>query len=109
MQGFRVFVIAIWVVLLAVSWRAVAELGLAGGNVFLTDFSHPWRAQFNADLSLHLLLIAVWVVWREPSKLAGIACAVLCALGGVFTFAYLFVSILRSGGDARVVLLGRHA
>ena len=33
MQGFRVFVIAIWVLLLAVSWRAVAELGLAGGNV----------------------------------------------------------------------------
>ena len=109
MQGLRGFLIAIWVVLLAVSWRAVAELGLAGGDVFLSDFSHPWRAQFNTDLLLHLLLIAVWVVWREPSKLVGAACAVLCAFGGIFTFAYLFVAILRSGGDARVLLLGRHA
>jgi len=109
MQGFRIFVIAIWVLLLAVSWRAVAQLGLAGGDVFVADFSHPWRAQFSTDLLLHLLLFAVWVVWREPSKLVGIPCAVLCAFGGVFTFAYLFASILRSGGDARVLLLGRHA
>lgn len=64
---------------------------------------------FRVFVIVHLLLIAVWVVWREPSKLAGIACAVLCAFGGVFTFPYLFVSILRSGGDARVLLLGRHA
>lgn len=109
MQGFRLFVFAIWVVLLAVTWRAVAEMGMGGGNVFFADFSQPWRAQFNTDLSLHLLLFAVWVFWRERSKLIGLACAVLCAFGGIFTFPYLFASLLRSRGDVRVLLLGSHA
>ena len=109
MQGLRLFVLAIWLVLLAVTWRAAAELGLGGGNVFFSDFSHPWRAQFNTDLSLHLLLFAVWVFWREHSKLLGLVCAVLCALGGIFTFLYLVVASYRSRGDARVLLLGAHA
>jgi hypothetical protein len=109
MQGLRLFVLAIWLVLLAATWRAAAELGLGGGNVFFSDFSHPWRAQFNTDLSLHLLLFAVWVFWREHSKLLGLVCAVLCALGGIFTFLYLVVAAYRSRGDARVLLLGAHA
>jgi hypothetical protein len=109
MRGFQLFVLAIWVVLLAVTWRAAAELGLGGGNVFFADFSHPWRAQFNADLSLHLLLFAVWVGWRERSKLLGCICAVLCAFGGIFTFLYLLLAVLRARGDARALLLGAHA
>jgi hypothetical protein len=109
MQGLRLFVLAVWVVLLVVTWRAAAELGLAGGNVFVSDFSHPWRAQFNTDLSLHLLLFAVWVFWREHSKLLGLVCALLCALGGIFTFPYFLFAVYRARGDARVLLLGTHA
>jgi len=109
MQSFRIFLLVMWLVLLAVTWRAVAELGMGGGMVFLSDFSQPWRAQFNTDFSLHILLFAVWVFWREHSKLVGAACAVLCALGGVFTFPYLFASVLRSQGDVRSLLLGSHA
>ena len=109
MRGFRVFVALCWIVLLAVTWRAVAELGMGAGTVFFSDFSQPWRAQFNTDFSLHLLLFAVWVFWREHSKLVGIACAVFCAFGGIFTFAYLLVSLARSRGDVRDLLLGTHA
>jgi len=109
MRGFRLFVLAIWVALLAVTWRAVSELGLGGGNVFFADFSQPWRAQFNTDLSLHILLFAVWVFWREHSKLLGLVCAVFCALGGIFTFLYILVAVSRARGDARVLLLGAHA
>ena len=109
MRGLQVFVLAIWVVLLAVTWRAATELGLDGGNVFFSDFSHPWRAQFNTDLALHLLLFAVWAFWRERSRLLGLACAVLCSLGGIFTFLYLLVAVYRARGDTRVLLLGAHA
>lgn len=108
MQGFRVFVVIGWTVLLAVTLRAVAAMGMGAGTVFFTDFSQPWRAQFNTDLSLHLLLFAVWVFWREHSKLVGIACAVLCAFGGIFTLLYLFVSLQRSKGDVRALVLGSH-
>jgi hypothetical protein len=109
MRGYRLFVLAIWVVLFAITWRAVAESGLGGGNVFFSDLSHPWRAQFNVDFSLHLLLFAVWVFWREHSKSLGLLCAVLCAMGGLFTFLYLVVAVSRARGDARVMLLGAHA
>lgn len=109
MQGFRVFVLALWGILLVVTWRAAAELGFGAGNLFFSDFSHPWRAQFNADLSLHLLLFAVWVFWRERSKVVGGACALLCVLGGVFTFPYLLVAVYRARGDVRALLLGAHA
>lgn len=109
MRGLRLFVLALWIAIVAVTWRAAAELGLGGGNVFFADFAHPWRAQFDADLSLHLLVVAVWVFWRERSKLVGVACAALCALGGLFTFLYLLVAVARARGDARALLLGAHA
>ena len=109
MRVFRIFVMAMWVALLGVTWHAVAELGLGGGNVFVSDLSHPWRAQFNIDFLLHLLLLAVWVFWREHSKLVGLVCAVLCVFGGMFTFPYLLVAVSRSRGDARALLLGAHA
>ena len=109
MRALQMLFVAIWVALVGVTWRAIAELGLGGGNVFLSDLSHPWRAQFNIDFLLHLLLFAVWVVWRENSKLLGIVCAVLCVFGGMFTFPYLLVAALRSRGDFRALLLGAHA
>jgi hypothetical protein len=109
MRAFQVFLVAIWVALLVVTWHAIADLGIGGGNVFVSDLSHPWRAQFNIDFLLHLLLFAVWVFWREASKLVGLVCAVLCVLGGMFTFLYLLVAVFRSRGDFRAFLLGAHA
>jgi len=109
MRAFQVFLVAIWVALLVVTWRAIADLGLGGGNVFVSDLSHPWRAQFNVDFLLHLLLFAFWVFWREASKLVGLVCAVLCVLGGMFTFPYLLLLAIRSRGDFRAFLLGTHA
>ena len=109
MRAFQVFLVVIWVALLVVTWRAIPALGLGGGNVFVLDLSHPWRAQFNVDFLLHLLLFAVWVFWREASKLVGLVCAVLCVFGGMFTFPYLLVLALRSRGDFRAFLLGTHA
>jgi hypothetical protein len=109
MRGFRIFVLAIWLALIAVTWRAVADLGAGAGTVFFSDFSHPWRAQFNTDLSLHLLLFGIWVFWREGSKLLGVVGAVLCVFGGLFTFLYLLVAAFRARGDARALLLGAHS
>ena len=66
MRRLQLLVPAAWVVLFAVTWRAAAELGFGGGNAFFTDFSHPSRAQFNTDLSLQLVLFAVWVSRGDP-------------------------------------------
>jgi hypothetical protein len=100
-----------WVVLFFFSVRAVSTMGLgAAGAVFVGDFAHPWRAQFNTDFSLYLLMAAAWMVYRARSPWVGLIWAVLAInLGGLFTLAYLLVASVQAKGDTRLVLLGRHA
>lgn len=108
---FRLLLCAGWAVLLLVSIRAVTAMGLgAESGVFIGDFAHPWRAQFNTDFSLHLLLAAAWMVYRARSWALGLVWAVLAInLGALFTLAYLLVVSIQARGDMRAVLLGRHA
>ena len=78
--------------------------------MFIGDFAHPWRAQFNADFALHLLLVAAWWVYRARSWILGLVWAVLAInVGAVFTLAYLLVVSIQVKGDMRRLLLGRHA
>lgn len=52
---FSVVSVVAWAVLFYLSAQAVAAMGVnAAGPVFLDQFSHPWRAQFGADFSIHL-------------------------------------------------------
>lgn len=98
-----------WLLLMAVTAWAVSSLGLDGGKVFFHDFAHAWRAQFYTDFLLHVFPITAWVVWREPSRAVGLLCGIGTLFGGVFTLLYLLVATYRAGGDARRLLLGRHA
>jgi hypothetical protein len=112
--GLTIFRLALclgWIILFVISWEAVSRMGFgAAGGVFIGDFAHPWRAQFNADFALHLLLVAAWMIYRSKSWVVGVICAVLAInLGGVFTFAYLLVVSIQTRGDMRKLLLGHHA
>jgi len=108
---FRMLLAIGWLIIFVVTVKAVAQMGAAPAlTVFLEDFSHPWRAQFYSDLTIHLLLVAAWILYRSSSLPVGIVCALLAANGGgLFTLAYLLVVITKSNGDMRKVLLGRHA
>lgn len=108
---FRLALCVGWAILFVISFQAVSRMGFgAAGDVFIGDFAHPWRAQFNGDLALHLLLVAAWMVYRSRSWIFGVICGLLAInLGGVFTLAYLLVVSLQARGDMRQVLLGRHA
>ena len=90
---FRTTLLAGWLAMTFVSVRAITGLGAdTAGDVFFADFAHPWRAQFNTDLILHLGLVGGWIAWREKRLVTGIPFAILSVmLGGVFTFAYIFV------------------
>lgn len=105
LQGYLVIA---WVLLAILTGLAIADSGLEGGRVFLTDFASPWRAQFNTDFTLYALPIAAWVLWREQSKLVGLLCALGTLAGGVFTLLYVLVATFRSRGDVRRLLLGHH-
>ena len=79
-------------------------------DIFMRDFSHPWRAQFNTDFSLHLLLMALWILYREKSLFRGIPFATLSiVVGGAFSLAYILVATFAAKGDFRRLLLGGRA
>jgi hypothetical protein len=79
----------------------------AAGDVFLGDFGHPWRAQFGADFTIHLLGVATWMIWRSRSLVAGIVCAILAInCGALFTIPYLLWAVWTAGGDVAAALTG---
>ncbi len=111
MRVFRAGLLVAWVVTMWVSVRAILAMGAgAAGDVFLGDFAHPWRAQFNTDFSIHLLLMAGWIAYRERmlirAVLFGLAAIVF---GGAFSFAYIFIATLTAQGDVRRLLLGNQS
>ena len=89
----------------AISIYAVILQGFNWPAVFFGDLLQlDWRAQFNADLLMHLLLLAVWAWWR------GVVIGFLCvSWGGMFTFPYLLVLIVRNRGDAKGFFYGAQA
>jgi hypothetical protein len=108
MKAFKFLIVILWILIVGITWRALHELGSEGGMVFLSDFQHPWRAQFNTDFTIHLLLFATWVFWREQSKALGLVSALLCSLGGMFTLPYLWFAVYRARGNVKALLLGVH-
>jgi hypothetical protein len=111
LTSFRLLICLGWAILLVVSVHAIQAMGLgAVGAVFVGDFAHPWRAQFNTDFTIHLLLVAAWMIYRSRSWMVGLICAILAInLGGVFTLAYLLVATFQAKGDFTKVLLGARA
>jgi hypothetical protein len=111
MQIFRAAVLIAWLVVMWVSIHAVATLGFnQGGATFFGDFSHPWRAQFNADFSAHLLLMAAWIVYRQKNLLLGLLFGLAAVMfGGAFSLAYIFVATFTAKGSFKGLLLGYRA
>ncbi len=110
MNLFRIALGIGWAALVIITVRALQQLGLDGANVFIADLAHPWRLQFNADFTAHVLLMVTWIIYREPKLWVGLLCAALASfVGGAFSLAYIIAASYRAGGDARKLLLGRHA
>jgi hypothetical protein len=101
-----IFTVAIF----AVSILAVLDGGVNWPAVFVSDLlAFNWRSQFNTDLLLHLILLGVWVTWREGGGALGWLWGFFCVFwGGMFTFPYLIYAGYQARGDARMFLLGIH-
>jgi hypothetical protein len=110
MNLFRIVLVIVWALLAFITWRAITLLGSDGSYIFLEDLAQPWRAQFYTDFVIHVVLVAGWVLWREPAKIAGVLWALACISGGALvTLLYVFITTYRVDGDARKLLLGKHA
>lgn len=83
-----------------------------GWNLLPIFFSHiadmSWSGQFNVDFMTFLGLSGIWVAWRHQFTASAIALGVVAFFGGMMFLApYLLWASARSGGDVRVLLLGK--
>lgn len=110
MRTLYVLLVVFTVVIFAVSIAAAAGHGYNWPATFFPDLlALDWRAQFNTDLLLHLVLLGAWVAWREGGTGKGWLFGLLCvAWGGMFSFPYLLWAGCRAGGDPAGLLLGVH-
>jgi|GEM_PF-151263 len=72
--------------------------------------SMPWGIVSLVDLYVGFVLFSVWVVYREPSRLAAAGWVlVIMLLGNLATAAYVLWALGRSGADARRFFFGARA
>jgi hypothetical protein len=110
MNMLRLFLILAWLAVAYVTVQAVSSEGMIAGDVFFADIKTlSWRAQFNVDFLVHLLLFGGWVSWRHQFSPTGVVLGVLCVLGGALvSFLYLLVAGMAVKGDGKKLMLGNH-
>ena len=110
MTAFRLYLAALLAVLVAYTLAVMATHGANLLPVFFGDIARlAWPGQFNLDFMMMLSLSALWTAWRGGFTPSALGLAILAFLGGaLFLTIYLLVLNVRTGGDARRMMLGVH-
>jgi hypothetical protein len=108
MNAFRMFFVAVFVVIAGYTLVVIADHGLNLLPVFFGDMTKvQWPGQFNLDFMCMLLLSGLWVSWRHQFSGPGVVLGLVAVFGGaLFLSAYLLVESFRTKGDMRKLLLG---
>lgn len=108
MCAFRLYLAALWLVLIGYTAVVIANHGIGLLRVFFGDMLvMAWPGQFNLDFMMMLSLSALWVSWRHRFSVGGLALGLLALGGGAsFLTVYLLVLSLQCQGDMKRVLLG---
>ncbi|OWK31322.1 hypothetical protein [Sphingomonas dokdonensis] len=111
MTGFRVLLIAMWIVLVGYTALVIAGHGMGLLPIFFGDMARlTWPGQFNLDFLCFLILSATWTAWRARFAAHGLLLAPVALLGGAgFLLPYLLFLTIAARGDMRRVLLGDRA
>ncbi len=109
MTLFRLVLAFVWLAVVVITIQAGLSHGVGNAmDVFSADLqAGDWRSQFTADLLAQLLLIGVWVAWRQKFSLLGIVLGLSCIMGGLFTVIYVLVLSVYHRGNVQAVLLGK--
>ncbi len=101
--SFAAFLIFLALIIFGVTARDFS----AEGSVLLSVF---WGKFTMLDIYAAFLVIFIWVVIRERSILKSALWFVLIMLGGSMSIClYLFVALMTSKDDLRILLLGKRA
>lgn len=109
MMPFRILLGLMLIVLSAYTAVVISNHGLTLFAVFFGDMAKmAWPGQFNLDFTGFLILSALWTAWRHQFSPAGLALAVLAAVGGMmFLTVYLLIVSYEVKGDVKALLLGK--
>ena len=108
MTGFRVLMVAIFLVIAVYTVVVINQHGMGLLEVFFRDMlAMGWPGQFNLDFMCFLVLSALWLSWRHEFSATGLALGVCGFFGGaLFLSVYLLVVSYQVNGDIKVLLLG---
>ena len=108
MNAFRMFLVAIFTIMVIYTVPVVMNHGLNLVPIFFGDiFKMEWPGQFNLDFLGFLLLSAFWTAWRGNFSIGGLGLAVLALFFGIpFLTAYLLVLSFRCNGNIQVMMMG---
>lgn len=104
--GLILSTLAIWVMtVLAVATQSINWPVVYFGDLVQLD----WRSQFNTDLLVYIVLLSIWMAWREGFSAKGFMLGFLNTfLGGMFGFPYLLYITYQAQGNPKEILLGIH-
>jgi hypothetical protein len=72
--------------------------------------SNPWGIVSLVDLYVGFILFAMWMFYREKSKISAVIWIVLLMVLGFFIGAlYVFIQLMKSNNDWHYFFLGDHA
>lgn len=110
MIALRIILVVVWAVVLWSTVLAIHSDGLAmSADVFSSDLlAGNWRSQFNIDLLSHMLLVGIWVAWRQKFSILGLFLGLLSINGGLFTLIYVLILTVAHKGDLNKVLMGKN-
>jgi len=105
-----IFFISIWIVMLVKTFIVSAyETDSFFSPFYDVMFESTWQSHFNVDLLLFTILFAAWAIYRERSLLVGIIIGLFSIFfGGVFSFLYLLICLIRSKCNLNLFLNGKN-
>jgi len=109
MAAFRIFLVAIFLIIAGYTGVVVSNYGMGLLPIFFGDMAKvEWPGQFNLDFMCMLSLSGLWISWRHKFSGIGIILGIIAFFGGaLFLSAYLFVESFRVRGDMKTLTLGQ--
>ena len=109
LNHFMGLIVVLWIVLVVKTILAVYAVDESPTMLFYSGImKNDWQAQFNLDLLCLTIVFAIWIFYRDTSKIRGsIFAALNVYLGGIFTLAYMAVALYRSNNDLHIFLNGK--
>ena len=109
MKLFRLYLVVVLISLGVYTLMVGSQHGWNLLPIFFANIADmSWPGQFNFDFMTFLGLSGIWVAWRHQFSVFGLFLGLVAIFGGMmFLGCYLLFISFQSGGNIRVVMLGK--